>query len=84
MRPLLFVQFHKPVGQVQGERTFLQIEIYEEIVVIGQYEFFSIFFIDVKQYVGRGLVHAGDFTQSTGAVIVNAKTREGFVGRAVS
>ena len=80
LRPPLFVQFHKPVGQVQGERAFLQIEIYEEVVVIGQYEFFAIFFIDVKQYVGRGLVHAGDFTQSPGAVIANAKTREGFVG----
>ena len=28
LRPPLFVQFHKPVGQVQGERAFLQIEIY--------------------------------------------------------
>ena len=65
---------------MQGERAFLQIEIYEEVVVIGQYEFFAIFFIYVKQNVGRGLVHAGDFAQSTGAVIANAKTREGFVG----
>ena len=75
LRPPLFVQFHKPVGQVQGERAFLQIEIYEEVVVIGQDEFFAIFFIYLKQYVGRGLVHAGDFAQSTGAVIANAKTR---------
>ena len=49
--------------------------------MIGQDEFFAIFFIYVKQNVGRRFVHAGDFTQSPGAVIANTKTRKGFIGR---
>ena len=49
--------------------------------MIGQDQFVAVFFFDVKQYVGRRLVHACNFAQCPSAVIANTKTRKGFIGR---
>ena len=47
------IQIEKSLREIKSEGSFVQIEIYEEIIVIGNHEFLSVRTFHGEQDVGR-------------------------------